>query len=279
MTFPADTALDLTKFGTIETDITYGNADGISLKMDIYYPKITKKPVPAVVYVHGGAWCNGDKGNLVWPEGLQELITRGYLVSAINYRLAPHYKFPAQIEDVKCAIRFLRTKASICNLDSSRIGAWGSSAGGHLAALLGVTDRSVGFEGSGGWMNQSSQVQGVVDMWGPTDLPSFKGNSLPLELVFGTADYQSEILRRASPLTYVSKSAPPFLILHGEKDDIVPPAQSYILYNKLVSANVPASLVMVENAGHTLVPYRGPISPTRAEVTQMIADFFDSCLK
>lgn len=279
MTFPAHTDPNPTKFGTIERDVTYGNADGISLKMDIYYPKITKKPAPAVVYVHGGAWCNGDKGDLVWPEGIHELIARGYLVSAINYRLAPHYKFPAQIEDVKCAIRFLRTKASNYGLDSSRIGAWGSSAGGHLVALLGVTDRSVGFEGSSGWMNQSSQVQGVVDMWGPTDLTIFKGNSLLLEPVFGTADYQSEILRRASPLTYVSKGAPPFLILHGEKDNVVPPTQSCILYNRLVSADVPAILVMVGNAGHTLVPVGGPISPTRAEITQTIADFFDTYLK
>jgi acetyl esterase/lipase len=280
-TFDASPSLDAAKLGKIERDVTYGMTDGVALKMDIYYPKVANGAVPAVLYVHGGGWTRGDKRAGVGTEDIPELATRGYLVAAINYRLAPQYKFPAQIEDVKCAVRFLRANAAAYGIDPNHIGAWGGSAGGHLVALLGVTDATAGFEGNGDYADQSSRVQAVVDMFGPTDLSAvFQGAAPPLMVqVFGTTDKNSDIIKRASPVTWVSSDDPPFLILHGEKDTLVPLSQSEIFYDRLVAASVPATLITVKNAGHGFVPAGGIIEPSRTEITKMIADFFDKYLK
>jgi acetyl esterase/lipase len=209
------------------------------------------------------------------------MIRRGYLVVSVNYRLAPQYKFPAQIEDVKCAIRFLRAKASNYGLNPEKIGVWGGSAGGHLVALLGTTDAGAGLEGSGGYSNQSSRVRAVVDFFGPAELNTmFRGHQLDvMENVFGVTDPESPVLKVAGPVTYISKDDPPFLIVHGDKDAVVPLNQSQILYDRLLAAGVPAKLVVVKNAGHTFTPTGGSISPTRIEITTMVADFFDKILK
>lgn len=209
------------------------------------------------------------------------MVSRGYLAVSINYRLAPQYKFPAQIEDAKYAIRFLRANASLFGINPDRIGVWGGSAGGHLVALLGTTDASAGMEGSGGYPNQSSRVRAVVDMFGPTDIAVLfrAGGGSVLEQVFGTSDPNSQAVKLASPVTYVSPDDPPCLILHGDKDNVVPLAQSQILYSRLQAAGVPATLVVVKNGGHSFTPTGGAISPTRAEITTMVADFFDKYLK
>lgn len=270
------TTLDPARLGTIERDVTYGNAGGVDLKMDVYYPQTVTGPVPVVLWVHGGGWTGGDKkenaGNAVI---LQEA---GFLVVSINYRLAPQYKFPAQIEDVKCAVRYLRANADKYSLDPERIGAWGGSAGGHLVSMLGLTDLSAGLEGSGDNGDQSSRVQAVVDMFGPSDLTQeFKGGAIGQDRgykVFGTSDPDSQLLRAASPVTYISADDPPFLIIHGEMDSLVPPGQSQELYDRLQAAGVPATLVMVKNAGHGLVPESGQISPARPQINNMIVDFF-----
>lgn len=257
-------------------DVTYCIADGIDLKMDIYFPSATwGKPRPATVYVHGGAWIGGDKRDGAGILEIPELLLRGYVVAAINYRLAPKYKFPAQIEDVKCAIRSLRANAATYRIDPDRIGVWGGSAGGHLVSLLGLTDRSAGFD-VGQHLDQSSRVQAVVDYFGPSNLTDFQSGSLPqLLMVFGS----KEGLRKASPVTYITSDDPPFLIVQGELDTLVPPEQSQELYRKLTAAGLQATLVMVKNAGHGFRPVDGPISPSRAEITKMTADFFDKHLQ
>jgi len=274
-------AIDPASLGKVERDITYGVADGIALKMDIYYPKEASGAVPAVLYVHGGGWITGNKTAGAGVLEIPELVSRGYLVAAVNYRLAPRYKFPAQIEDVKCAVRFLRANAATYGIDPERIGAWGGSAGGHLVALLGVTDATAGLEGDGGYADQSSRVQAVVDMFGPSDLTTaFQGaNPRLLERVFGTTDRYSETVKLASPVTWVSSDDPPFLILHGEKDRLVPLSQSEILHDRLIAASVPATLTVVKNAGHGFAPAGGPIDPSRLAITKMVADFFDQHLK
>jgi len=273
--------IDPKKLGQVERDVIYGTAGGVDLKMDIYYPGFATGAVPAVLYVHGGGWTKGDKRIGAGATEIPELRSRGYLVAAINYRLAPQYKFPAQIEDVKCAARFLRANATIYGIDPEHIGAWGGSAGGHLVALLGTTDAAAGFEGSGGYADESSRVQAVVDMFGPTDLTAiFQGAGTRLmEQVFGTTDRNSDIVKRASPVTWVSNDDPPFLILHGGKDRLVPPSQSKILYNRLLATGLPATLVIVKNAGHGFMPAGGTIDPSRNEITEMVADFFDQYLK
>jgi len=278
---PRNSGVSIDQASKVERDATYCTVDGVQLKMDIYYPTTDKKPQPVLVYVHGGGWTKGNKGSGAGSLDIRELVRRGYFVAAINYRLAPQYKFPAQIEDVKCAIRFLRANAEKYGIDSERIGAWGGSAGGHLVSLLGVTDPSAGFEGSGGYADESSRVQAVVDMFGPTDLTQIFSGANPqiLQQVFGVTDSNAEILKRASPVTYVTSDDPQFLILHGEKDALVPLSQSQEFYKVLIGAHVPATLVIVKNAGHGFAPAGGRISPSRAEITKMIAGFFDQHIK
>jgi acetyl esterase/lipase len=269
------------KLGTVVKDVIYGNAGGVALKLDIYYPKTAAGAIPAVVYVHGGGWTSGDKAIGAGAEDMPEMVNRGYLTVSINYRLAPQYKFPAQIEDAKCAIRFLKANASVYGINPDRIGVWGGSAGGHLVALLGTTDASAGMEGSGGYPNQSSRVRAVVDMFGPSDLTALfrLGGGSVMQDVFGTSDINSPVLKTASPVTYITPDDPPFLILHGDKDTVVPLSQSQILYNQLKAGGVTATLVVVKNSGHGFVPSGGAISPTRAEITAMVADFYDKYLK
>jgi acetyl esterase/lipase len=267
----------------IERDVVYGKVDGVDLKLDIYFPKQSgTNPVPVAMYVHGGGWEHGDKSQGAGMLVIPELLKRGYLVATINYRLAPQYKFPAQIEDAKCAIRFLRANAEKYHLDVDRIGVWGGSAGGHLVALLGLCDAKAGFEGKGGYEKQSSKVQAVVDMFGPMDLMVEGFDERQRQLgkeVFGADNGKDGILKRASPITYVKKDAPPFLILQGEEDKLVPPEQSKKLHERLKEAGVSSTLIMVKHAGHSFIPVGGQPIPGRAELVKIVADFFDKNLK
>lgn len=277
---PEFAVLQLLQLVKVEKDVVYCSCD-IPLMMDIYYPAKTNEPTPAIVYVHGGGWYSGDKETGIGKSDIAPLVSHGYLVAAINYRLAPRYKFPAQIEDVKCAVRFLRGNATKYNIDPDNIGAFGDSAGGHLVSLLGLTANNCLFENCEENREESDAVQAVVDIYGPSDLiQNFENyNSLFLETIFDTTDPNAEILIRGSPVTYVSGDAPPFFIIHGDKDATVLLKQSQILYEKLVSAGVPASLLIVENSDHRFTPIDGAINPTRAEITEKMIDFFDRYLK
>jgi acetyl esterase/lipase len=266
---------------SLERNITYCVADGVELKMDIYTPADGSDSLPALLYVHGGAWQKGDKSAAQDQPFLQALVEAGYLVAAVNYRLAPEYQFPAMIEDVKSAVRYLRANAGELGIDADHIGAWGGSAGGHLVSLLGVTDGDEGLEGDGGYLGVSSRIQAVVDMFGPTDLTvPFDGRDAKLRAaVFGTTDESADILRIASPVTYVTPDDPPFLILQGTEDTTVPPSQSQALYDLLQAAGVESTLVMVQNAGHGLAPQAGTVEPSKDEQIRMIVAFFDQYLK
>ncbi|MGD8813022.1 MAG: alpha/beta hydrolase [Anaerolineales bacterium] len=272
-------SFDPARLGSQEVDITYCTVDGVELKLDLYFPETLDETWPVAVYVHGGAWQGGDKTEGAGYREVPEMVARGYLVASLNYRLAPQYRFPAMIEDVKCAIRHLRANAATYNLDPQRIGAWGSSAGGHLVALLGVTDPNDGLEGQGGYPEFSSRVQAVADLFGPTDIRLGTDAFSTLERVFGTSDTSAPILEIASPVIYASADDPPFLILHGTLDPVVPSEHSQALYNALTQVGVPATLVMVENAGHGFARTNGPITPSRDEISTMIGDFFDTYLK
>jgi acetyl esterase/lipase len=262
----------------IERDVTYGKVGDLELKLDVYHPKKPNaNPQVALVYVHGGGWRQGDKAAGAGMIALPQLINHGYLVFSINYRLAPTFKFPAQIEDAKCAIRFLRAHAKEYNLDPKRIGVFGGSAGGHLVALMGTADASAGFDNGGGWTNESSRVQAVVDMFGPTQLNISNRPEIG-EMAFGVTNRDDPVFKKFSPLTYVSEDDPPFLILHGEKDVGVKPIHSKLLEAALKKAGVPVTLVMVKNAGHGFAPTGGEPNPSREEIARMIADFFDKKL-
>ena len=265
---------DPSKLGTVEKDVTYCAVDGVELKMDVYYPFENNGRFAVTMYVHGGGWQKGDKGGGAGETEFSELQQAGFLVVSVNYRLAPEYEFPAMIEDVKCAVRSLRAHADEYNLDPNRIGVWGGSAGGHLVALLGTSDESAGFD-VGEYLEYSSRVQAVVDMFGPTDLTvQFEGGYESASRVFG--DFDAAL---ASPVTYVTADDPPFLMLHGEKDALVPIEQSQILLAALQSVGVPAELVPVVNAGHSFKPDGGQISPSRNEIAQLVVAFFEERLK
>ncbi|MEW6404428.1 MAG: alpha/beta hydrolase [Chloroflexota bacterium] len=277
---PASTPLptptfDPARLGTSQLDVTYCTVDGVDLKMDVYFPSAMNGPAPAVVYVHGGGWRSGDKRSGVGTAEFSGLNTTGFVVFALNYRLAPDYRFPAMIEDVKCAVRSIRAHAAEYNIDPDRIGAFGGSAGGHLVAMLGTTDASAGFD-VGQYLEYSSRVHAVVDMFGPTDLTlQFSDEQTQRASHVFTEDQ----LVMASPVTYITPDDPPFLILQGDKDRVVPPEQSQVLYDRLVGGGVEAQLVMVENAGHGFNPVDGEISPKRAELALMILSFFSQHLQ
>ena len=247
--------------------------------MDVYYPpRVTNRPAPVAVDVHGGSWSAGDKSRSETMVDIPELVKRGYLVAAVNYRLAPEFKFPAQIQDVKCAVRYLRAQAARYNLDPDRIGAWGCSAGGNLAALLGLTDGIAEFEGGGNYLEQSSRVQAVVAMSAPADftLPSYNVTHDRIFVrVFGATSNSDPILAHFSPVSHVSKNAPPFFILGADLDETVPLQQSQELARRLNQAGGSASLQIVKNGHHCMPDASPPMEPSREEITRLIADFFD----
>jgi acetyl esterase/lipase len=266
------------QFGQESTqrDLAYATNGGVVLKMDVYLPKKSDEPAPCAVYIHGGGWEHGSKNGGGWLDSVtRALVSRGYVVAAVDYRLAPDNKWPTFIVDCKTAVRYLRANAKKFNLDPKRIGTWGTSAGGHLVALLGTADKSAGLEGEY-YLDQSSSVQAVVDMFGPSDIELLASGAQHRERgqrVFGS----EAVLKKASPVTYVSKDDPPFLILHGENDTLVPPAQGKVLFEKLKAAGVEAKLVMVKNGAHGLSGAN--LSPSRDDLLKMIVDFFDEHLK
>jgi len=280
---PAKTPLvvfDSSKLGTIERNIRYCTMQNVPLKMDIYYPKTGKKPFPVVVYIHGGGWVEGTKDSVpeyVDVNALQEL---GFLTASIEYRLAPQYKFPAMIEDARCAVRFLRAHALEYNIDPARFGAIGDSAGGHIVSLLGLVDDESEFD-TGEFLNVSSRVQAVVDLYGPTNLEEKFARKLffdPME-VFGTRDGTDPIFTEASPVHHVTPDDAAFLIIHGNKDTTVPPLQSRMLLKALQEAGIPSELVIVTKAEHNLLETGlGPIDPSLDDLKVKIQQFWQKYL-
>ena len=209
--------------------------------------------MPLIVWVHGGAWKGGDKSNC--PA--RRFVPMGFVVASVNYRLSQHAIYPAQIEDCKAAIRFLRANAKTYNIDPARIGAWGASAGGHLVALLGTTGDDKQFD-KGPNLEQSSAVQAVCDFFGPTDFakisdfPSTMKHDAPdspeAELLGGPIGEKTEACKLANPISFITRKDPPFLIVHGDKDPLVPHNQSQILYDALKAAGVEATSTLLRMA-------------------------------
>jgi acetyl esterase/lipase len=217
---------------------------------------------------------HGDKTEAIMLA--DRMTSQGYLVASINYRLYPEGKFPNMIEDIKCAIRFLRTHASEYNLNPNRIAAIGTSAGGHLVSLLGTSGVDAGWD-VGKYLDQSSRVQAVVAIAPVTDLTRSFPNA-DIEAMRGVGFGEDNIVQ-ASPVTHVTPDDPPFLLIHGERDELVPYEQSLLMYDQLVQANVPAQLVIVQRAGHSLTAPDGSATPSFDEINQIILNFLAISLK
>jgi acetyl esterase/lipase len=237
-------------------DLPYVSGGHERQKLDLYLPK-AKEKLPLIIRIHGGAWLAGSKD----MEGPQDYVSDGFVVASINYRLSQHAIFPAQIQDCKAAVRYLRANAQKYNLDPNRFGVWGPSAGGHLAALLGTTGDINEFD-VGENLSVSSRVQAVVDYFGPTDFLQMEAHRLPngmhhnmpdspeSKLIGGSIADHPEKVAKANPITYITKDAPPFLIVHGDADPLVPHHQSEILEAALKKAGVPVTFYTVKGGGH-----------------------------
>jgi acetyl esterase/lipase len=262
------------------SDVTYCTMDGFPLKMDLYFPDNSEAPYQVLVYFHGGSFTSGDKRTGSGIIDIPAMTERGYAVAAVNYRLMPEHPFPAEVIDAKCAVRYLRAHADEYNLLTDQIGIWGGSAGGHLAAMVGLTNDDSAFE-SGEYLDESSHVDAVVVMFGPADLtqPMSWLQRIVLRRAFGTDSPTDARLIEASPVQCITSDAPPFLILNGEQDTAVPVEQAQALYQKLLETGADATLVIVENADHNFKPIGGPINPTRTEISDIMGDFFDRVLK
>jgi acetyl esterase/lipase len=270
---PKQTLLPFSLYGTTITDATYCTMDGLPQKMDIYFPDAAG-PWPVLVYVHGGSWMVGDKSEAVVLG--RDMRAQGYAVVSLNYRLYPAVRFPQMIEDVKCAIRSLRAHADQFNLDANHIAAMGASAGGHLVALLGTSDKTDGWD-VGEYLDQSSRVQAVIAMAPATDFSKKFMNTDIQTLVlvaFGDAN-----IAAASPITHITSDDPPFLLIHGDQDSVLPFEQSQLMYDKLKETGVAAQFVVVENGDHTLTAPDGSAKPTTGEINQIISDFLAANLK
>lgn len=275
---PARRAISLPEGTKALRDIAYVTNGHERQKLDLFIPAGATHPLPLIIWIHGGAWKAGSKEQCPALRYLE----RGYAVASINYRLSQHAIFPAQIVDCRAAVRWLRAHAKENHLDPERFAAWGSSAGGHLVALLGTSGGVKEFE-TGENPKFSSRVQAVVDFFGPTDFTQMSKYSLrnapfdhdaaespESQLIGGAIQQNKDKAAKANPITYVSKDDPPFLIMHGDKDNVVPYQQSELLRDALQKAGVPVTFKIVAGAGHG---FGG------REIDAQVAEFFEKHLK
>ncbi len=282
-----------------EMNIPYGTGDTTPLLLDIVWPDSATSetrrthpsppghPIhPLVIWVHGGGWAGGSRAN---PPG-QELVERGFAMASISYRFSDEAVFPAQIHDVKTAIRFLRANADRFGIDPDRIGIWGHSAGGHLASLAGMTGDLPELEGEGGSPGVSSSVQAVVPLSAPadfsgsrTDDPRYFGNDGAAQRMLdkpprGSATVDEAFLQRAalaSPITHVRAEVPPCLAIHGDVDSVVPPGESRRLTESIIAAGGEATLLEAHGVGHDLGALLRFADERGITVMQHIVAFFE----
>ncbi len=231
--------------------IEYGTGAEEKLQFDLARPKDTTAPTAGILFIHGGGWAHGNRGMHV--AQVKEAAAQGFLAVTVSYRFAPKHLFPAQVEDCKCAVRYLRAHAAELNLDPQRLGALGYSAGAHLSMMLGTMDTQDGLEGEGGWADQSSKVQAVVAFVGPTNLDTVypeTSKKIVENFLGGPREEKGDVYRRASPVTYVDKSDAPMLLLQGTTDVLVPYDQAFQMAKALTEAGVPGRVELLLGLGH-----------------------------
>lgn len=267
------------------SDLVYGR----DLTLDLYMPKNPIRAVPLILYIHGGGWSGLDK---TWCPYPMRLLEQEFAVASVNYRLIQQAPFPACLHDCKAAVRWLRAHAGEYGYDGAYIGAWGDSAGGHLAAMLGLTAGIEALEGEQGTPNTSSAVQAVCDWYGITDFTRLGAGISPVEPLWreeaglltrflGCPPAENlDKLRAASPVAYAHKDAAPMLIMHGDKDTTVLLSQSVLLYEALWQAGADVELYVVHGGDHLSYEHRVTDLPWLApEVNQRVDAFFYRTLK
>ncbi|MDD4872029.1 MAG: alpha/beta hydrolase [Kiritimatiellae bacterium] len=259
----------------IQKDIDYLEPDRKE-KADLYLPASIpeNQRCPGVVIIHGGGWSGGDKGNGREINIGTTLARNGYICLSINYILSNtntvKVTWPQNLYDCKTAVRWLRKNADRLQLDSGHIGAIGGSAGGHLVSMLGVTAPEDGLDPKGPYAEYSCQIQAAVDLYGPVDLPAWHD----LGMLGKKRAEAPELYRQASPATYLRKSTPPFLIIHGTADGTVDVEQSRNFAAAMEKAGVEHQLIVIEKGPHSF-----HLQPKQQDLRPAVLDFFDRNLK
>lgn len=243
--------------GTIlHGNIPYNNDTLSKHLLDIYIPAGVKGKIPLVIFVHGGGWLVNDKYADIgyMKKTVAEIVNSGYALASIDYRFSTQEIFPAQMQDCNRAVSFLVDNAGKFGFDTSKIAVMGFSAGGHLASLMGLAKNNNVESFFMPQSNRSFNFKAVIDFYGPAELILFPGNNdikSPESILIGATPLsRPDLAKAASPVSYVDKTDPPFLIIHGEKDDMVSPKQSMLLSSWLTIAGVPNELVIVKDAPH-----------------------------
>lgn len=276
VTFPAS-SLQTQTSKTQHLDIEYAKVGDRSLQLDIYLPHNLDKPAPLVIWIHGGGWVGGSRKRCP----MKWLTTQGYVVASISYRFSQEAKYPAQIHDCKAALRWLKANANKYNINPNKIAVSGGSAGGHLALLLGTTANHPKLDGKvGTHLKQNTTVHAVVDLFGPTDFLAYEkskhaaqGSFLLTSLLGGPVSEKKELAKLASPRHHVTKDDPPVLMLHGDKDTLVPISQSLQIQKVYQTLKIPAKLITLKNTGHGGRAFGSPSS------IAAIKSFLDQHLK
>jgi len=270
----------------MEKDVPYIPDGDPAQKLDIYLPETApEKPLPLIVNIHGGGWRGGNK----FPCAVAKMVPQGYIVASIEYRFSQKAIFPAQIQDCQAAIRWLRARSKQYNIDTDKIGVVGSSAGGHLSSLVGTSGGKKAFPPIGGNEDQSDKVQCVCDIFGPSDFSTvvqqaaddknvksifeFNTPKDPYSGLIGTKLDDKAKADAVSPVHYISTDTPPFLILHGTHDTLVPYAQSTQFQAALKEKSIPVWLQTLPGSGH------GGAAFAKPAVIKLMATFFDKYLK
>jgi len=259
----------------LEKGIEYGKGGDVSLQLDLYSPKEMTKPVPGVLFIHGGAWRKGSRE--IYHAYCTKFAQRGYVAATISYRLVGVATFPAAVEDVKCAVRWMRANAERLGVDPNQIAAVGASAGGHLAMLAGYSSDVPKLEGNGGHADVNSQIQAVVDFYGPVDFTVEEARDkkqirrFMAGKKFAEAQQQYEL---ASPITHVTADDPPTLIFHGTIDTTVPISQSELLVARLKEEGVAHEFDPIEGWPHAMDASAG----VSAHCLAKMFEFFDEHL-
>jgi len=269
----------------VQFDVPYSSPTGSRpLTLDLYVPRPSPLPMPLVLYVHGGGWNSGNSRQASafsdFPQALASLAAKGYVVASVNYRLSQEARFPAALQDVKAAIRWLRSHASDYGGDATRLAVWGMSAGGQLAAMAGTSCGVARFEpdGDAGFDAPSDCVEAVIDWFGPTDLETLDSNKAPASpagqyLGCDPSACPPDVAKLASPQTFISETSPPFLIQQGDCDTTVVPEQSQQLYDALRRKAVPAEIVIYPGVGHGFSKDGKPDTATVAKALDKVSEF------